>query len=139
MQQVRNMPGGAVAGEGNRAYETEPANWKPLENRIGSRCAEFMWMFRQNGLEYYKHIDTPRYLILDQKGRCYCRTGDRLGPDGLSQAFSTRYQGDLQCGLSGSARWARYVRFYLPPHTACQRGAGWRFSWLDWFCGGHRL
>jgi hypothetical protein len=78
MQQVRNMPGGAVAGEGNRAYETEPANWKPLENRIGSRCAEFMWMFRQNGLEYYKHIDTPRYLILDQKGRCYCRTGDRL-------------------------------------------------------------
>jgi len=53
--------------------ELEPANWKPLELRIGSRCAEFMWMFRDNGLEHYKHIDTRRYLILDAKGRSYVR------------------------------------------------------------------
>ena len=53
--------------------ELEPANWKPLELRIGSRCAEFMWMWRENGLEHYKHIDTRRYLILDAKGRSYVR------------------------------------------------------------------
>ena len=40
---------------------------------IGERCAEFMWMWRQNGLEYYKHIDTRRYLILDAEGRSYRR------------------------------------------------------------------
>ena len=55
------------------AMELEPANWKPLELRIGIRCAEFMWMFRENGLEHYKHIDTRRYLILDAKGRSYVR------------------------------------------------------------------
>jgi hypothetical protein len=53
--------------------ELEPANWKPLELRIGSRCAEFMWMWRENGLEYYKHCDTRRYLILDATGCCYLR------------------------------------------------------------------
>ena len=53
--------------------ELEPANWKPLEVLIGSRCAEFMWMWRENGLEYYKHIDSRRYLILDAEGRCYSR------------------------------------------------------------------
>ena len=51
--------------------ELEPANWKPLELLIGSRCVEFMWMWRENGLEYYKHIDSRRYLILDAEGRCY--------------------------------------------------------------------
>lgn len=53
--------------------EFEPANWKPLEIQIGERCVEFMWMWRQAGLEYYKHIDTRRYLILDAEGRCYLR------------------------------------------------------------------
>ena len=53
--------------------ELEPANWKPLELLIGSRCAEFMWMWRENGLEYYKHIDSRRYLILDAEGHCYGR------------------------------------------------------------------
>ena len=51
--------------------ELEPANWKPLELLISSRCVEFMWMWRENGLEYYKHIDSRRYLILDAEGRCY--------------------------------------------------------------------
>ena len=55
--------------------ELEPANWKPLELRIGRRCAEFMWMWRENGLEHYKHIDTPRYLILDAEGRSYVPAG----------------------------------------------------------------
>ena len=55
--------------------ELGPANWKPLELRIGHRCGEFMWMWREHGLEYYKHIDTRRYLILDAKGRSYVRRG----------------------------------------------------------------
>jgi hypothetical protein len=60
-------------GKQTSAIELEPANWKPLELRIGTRCSEFMWMFRENGLEHYKHIDTRRYLILDAKGRSYVR------------------------------------------------------------------
>ena len=61
------------AGKQGSAMELEPANWKPLELRIGSRCAEFMWMWRENGLEHYKHIDTRRCLILDAKGHSYVR------------------------------------------------------------------
>jgi hypothetical protein len=60
-------------GKQTSAMELEPANWKPLELRIGTRCSEFMWMFRENGLEHYKHIDTRRYLTLDAKGRSYVR------------------------------------------------------------------
>ena len=58
-------------GKQPSAVELEPANWKPLEIRIGTRCSEFM--FRENGLEHYKHVDTRRYLILDTKGRSYVR------------------------------------------------------------------
>lgn len=58
--------------------EIEPANWEPLELRIGSRCGEFMWMYREKGREYYKHIDTRRYLILDSNGGCYRSHGSEL-------------------------------------------------------------
>ena len=69
-------------GKQASAMELEPANWKPLELRIGSRCAEFMWMWRENGLEYYKHIDTRRYLILDAEGRSYVhRDGETVRID----------------------------------------------------------
>jgi hypothetical protein len=51
MQEGKTMSGVPVAAQDTRGTETEPANWKPLEDRIGGRCAEFMWMFRQNGLE----------------------------------------------------------------------------------------
>jgi hypothetical protein len=37
-----------------------------------------MWMWRENGLEHYKHIDSRRYLILDTEGVCYGRQGDQL-------------------------------------------------------------
>ena len=49
----------------------EPVNWIPLERRIGSQCAEFMWMYRKDGVEFYKHIQTRRYLLLDSELRCY--------------------------------------------------------------------
>ena len=43
-------------------------NWEPLQEQIGERCAEWMWMYQNNGLEHYKHRDTRRYLILDSLG-----------------------------------------------------------------------
>jgi hypothetical protein len=50
-------------------------NWTPLECRLPPvLCAEFMWMFRQAGVEHYKHRDTRRYLLLGQGGECVART-----------------------------------------------------------------
>lgn len=47
------------------------ANWKPLEGWLSpALCGEFMWMYRENGVEQYKHIETRRYLRLDASGRC---------------------------------------------------------------------
>ena len=56
-----------------RGKSVEPSDWGPLEKRIGSRCAEFMWMFREDGIEFYKHIGTRRYLLLDSASRCFRR------------------------------------------------------------------
>jgi len=35
-------------------------------------------MWRENGVEYYKHITTRRYLMLDGQGQCYASRGDHL-------------------------------------------------------------
>ena len=35
-------------------------------------------MYRENGVEHYKHIVTRRYLRLDQDGRCLARTAAGL-------------------------------------------------------------
>jgi hypothetical protein len=40
-----------------------------------------MWMWREGKIEFYKHICTRRYLLLDSEGRCYQR-----GPNGLMPA-----------------------------------------------------
>ena len=62
----------------------ENPNWKPLELLVGTEgCGEFMWMWREAGVEFYKHIHTRRYLRLDSEGRCYQRDSD---PDGLTPA-----------------------------------------------------
>jgi hypothetical protein len=74
---VCSAASGVTGGEGSE-MELEPVNWKPLERLIGYRCGEFMWMWRENGLEHYKHIDSRRYLILDAEGRCYGRQGAQL-------------------------------------------------------------
>lgn len=56
-------------------------NWLPLETslresgRSVSLCAAFMWMWRDRGIEFYKHIDSRRYLLLDSESRCW-RQGD---------------------------------------------------------------
>jgi hypothetical protein len=55
------------------------ANWAPLERLLTPvQCAEFMWMYREDGIEHYKHIVSRRYLLLDREGRCLARTGDGL-------------------------------------------------------------
>ena len=60
----------------------EPPNWKPLELLVGPEgCGEFMWMWGEEGIQFYKHICTRRYLLLDTAGRCYQR-----GPSGLKLA-----------------------------------------------------
>lgn len=63
---------------GTRVKDYDNANWKPLENVIGSRCARFMWMGCEGDVQFYKHIDTRRYIRLDSQGRCF-----REGPNGL--------------------------------------------------------
>jgi hypothetical protein len=69
----------------NQTKDLGPANWAPLETMLRqtgcpvSLCASFMWMYRQNGIEFYKHIDTRRYLLLDSQLRCW-RQGDH-GPE----------------------------------------------------------
>jgi len=47
-------------------------NWKPLESRLGAaRCAGFMCMGRENGINLYKHGISRSYLYLDDDGNCY--------------------------------------------------------------------
>ena len=54
------------------SIEPSPPNWAPLERNLKpSLCAEFMWMYRQAGLDHYKHIQTRKYLRLDGEGRCF--------------------------------------------------------------------
>ena len=58
--------------------EFERPDWTPLEGLIGNQCCEFMWMWRERGTEFYKHIGTRRYLLLDSKGGCYRQTATGL-------------------------------------------------------------
>lgn len=64
--------------------ELHPPNWMPLEAKMRETgrpvgdCTDFMWMWRQAGTEFYKHIVTRRYLLLDSEQRCW-----RQGETGL--------------------------------------------------------
>jgi hypothetical protein len=68
----------------NQTMDLGAANWTPLETMLRqtgrpvSLCGSFMWMYRQNGIEFYKHVDTRRYLLLDSQLRCW-----RQGAHGL--------------------------------------------------------
>ena len=46
-----------------------------------------MWMWRENGLEHYKHVVSRRYLILDAEGHCYGRQGNQLVPVDFREEF----------------------------------------------------
>ena len=58
-------------------------NWKPLEDKLGVRCQEFMFMGRMGGINLYKHILTRRYLNLDDSGNCYVYREGRYEPANL--------------------------------------------------------
>ena len=63
------------------AKEFDQPNWAPLEAMGGPElCCRFMWMWRQSGIEFFKHIDTRRYLLLDSSGRCYRQTEGGFEP-----------------------------------------------------------
>jgi len=61
-------------------------NWLPLKRRLEvfghgeaeSLCASFMWVRRGHGIEFYKHVDTGRYLLLDLDQNCWRYAGQRL-------------------------------------------------------------
>jgi hypothetical protein len=65
----------------NEGKELGPPNWLPLETKLResgrpvSLCAAFMWMWRERGIDFYKHIDTRRYLLLDSDRRCWRQGG----------------------------------------------------------------
>ena len=56
----------------------ERPDWTRLERLVGNRCCEFMWMWRRGGIEFFKHIRTRRYLLLDSQGGCYRQTATGL-------------------------------------------------------------
>lgn len=57
------------------SIEPSSPNWAPLERYLRPRdCAEFMWMYRDAGLDHFKHIETRAYLRLDSQGRCLVPT-----------------------------------------------------------------
>ncbi len=58
------------ASKAVRMDGTLAPNWKPLEIFVGVKaCPEWMWMQCKDGHEYYKHIETRAYLILNQAGQ----------------------------------------------------------------------
>jgi len=64
------------------------ANWAPLERWLAPvQCAEFMWMYREDGVEHYKHIVSRKYLLLDQDGRCLARTAEGLAEAPFEQEW----------------------------------------------------
>ena len=66
------------------AMECDNPNWAPLEAVGGPEmCSEFMWIGRKCGIEFFKHICTRRYLLLDSEGRCYRQTASGFEPADL--------------------------------------------------------
>lgn len=55
-------------------------NWQALALHLPpSECADFMWMYRDRTVHFYKHIITRRYLLLDRDGNCYGQLNGELG------------------------------------------------------------
>lgn len=67
-------------------------NWRPLEKLIGSVCAEFMWMWREGDVEFYKHIDTRRYLRLNDRGDCFREGSNGLEPANLDEELKRVFE-----------------------------------------------
>jgi hypothetical protein len=79
---------------GEMAQGDRPS-WEPLERAVGEGLAgTFMWMYEiatttRGRLQAYKHIDTRRYLHLDDHGRAYeYLAGDRYREIPLADAIT---------------------------------------------------
>ena len=50
--------------------------WGPLEKlfKDDDKCAEFMFMGTRDDIHLYKHINTRRYINIDDKGKFYIYT-----------------------------------------------------------------
>lgn len=49
-------------------------NWMPLEKKlsqVAGGTSLFAWVRREGGVEFYKNIDTGRYLLLDSNQDCW--------------------------------------------------------------------
>ena len=68
-------------------------NWAPLEQRIGERCADFMWMYAKDGVEYYKHIVTRRYLCLNSRGGVFLCIDGVLKPVEFDYGYAVATSG----------------------------------------------
>ncbi len=98
----------------NEPKDLGAANWVPLETMLRESgrpvnlCASFMWMYRQNGIEFYKHIDTRRYLLLDSTLRCWRQGTHRLELSDFETEFR-RATGEAVMGadsMEQAGRWA---------------------------------
>jgi hypothetical protein len=101
----------------NQTKDLGAANWTPLETMLRqtgrpvSLCGSFMWMYRQNGIEFYKHIDTRRYLLLDCQLRCWRQGKHGLEPSDFDHEFDLATGTGTTTGESvvhaqGTGRWA---------------------------------
>jgi len=101
----------------NQTKDLGAANWTPLETMLRqtgrpvSLCGSFMWMYRQNGIEFYKHIDTRRYLLLDSQLRCWRQGKHGLEPSDFDREFDLvtgkgTTTGELVEHSQGTGRWA---------------------------------
>ena len=72
----------------SHGIDVKEPNWAPLEQRIGKRCADFMWMYEKDGVEFYKHIGTRRYLCLNSQGEVFLYIQRRLEPAEFDHAYA---------------------------------------------------
>ena len=72
----------------SHGIEIERPNWAPLKQRIGEQSADFMWMYAKDGVEYYKHIVTRRYLCLNSRGGVFLCIDGVLEPVGFEYAYA---------------------------------------------------
>ena len=100
-----------MPAQGSTSHETTPPaameltpNWNPLETKLPTAaCAEFMWMYRLNGVEYYKHSETRLYLLLTAgaEGQCLVRTENGVKEAAFEQEWrraSGRSRGEEKHG-----------------------------------------
>lgn len=101
----------------NQTKDLGAANWTPIETMLRqtgrpvSLCGSFMWMYRQNGIEFYKHIDTRRYILLDSQLRCWRHGKHGLEPSDFDREFDlvtgeSTTTGEFMEHIQGTGRWA---------------------------------